>query len=152
MNKRINFLRNPRFKLNKAPIMLNRNAEGNVDDKLNPFKVEPKSILFVDYQINGVYEIPLKITNNSAISQRFKYLPPASEHFSIRKIKYPSQSESMIAPGMSVIMSVAFNAPSFADFDDVLKLVTEENSFEIPIRARREPPVVKLVNPMDSKS
>ena len=58
----------------------------------------------------------------------------------------------MVAPGMSVIMNISFFAPSFADFDDVIKIVTEENSFEIPIRARREPPVIKLVNPMDSKS
>ena len=53
---------------------------------------------------------------------------------------------------MSIIMYISFFAPSFADFDDVLVIVTEENSFEIPIRARREPPVIKLVNPMDSKS
>lgn len=49
-------------------------------------------------------------------------------------------------------MNIAFHAPSFADFNDVLTIVTEENSFDIPIVARREPPVIKLVNPMDSKS
>lgn len=75
-----------------------------------------------------------------------------SEHFSVRKVKYPSNKEGVIAPGMSIIMYISFFAPSFADFDDVLVIVTEENSFEIPIRARREPPVIKLVNPMDSKS
>ena len=58
----------------------------------------------------------------------------------------------MVAPGMSVIMNISFFATSFADFDDVIKIVTEENSSEIPIRARREPSVIKLVNPMDCKS
>jgi hypothetical protein len=58
----------------------------------------------------------------------------------------------MIAPGMSIVMNITFHAPSFADFNDVLTIVTEENSFEIPIVARRAPPVIKLVNPMDSKS
>lgn len=75
-----------------------------------------------------------------------------SEHFSVRKIKYPSNKESMIAPGMSIVMYISFFAPSFADFNDVLTIVTEENSFEIPIVARRDPPVIKLVNPMDSKA
>lgn len=58
----------------------------------------------------------------------------------------------MIAPGMSVLMNIAFFAPSFADFNDVLTIVTEENSFNVPIIARREPPDVKLANPMDCKS
>lgn len=70
----------------------------------------------------------------------------------MRKIKYPSNKESMIAPGMNIVMYISFFAPSFADFNDVLTIVTEENSFEIPIVARRDPPVIKLVNPMDSKA
>jgi len=49
-----------------------------------------------------------------------------------------------IAPGMSVIISVAFCAPSFADFNDFLTVVTEENSFKIPLKARREPPLVQF--------
>jgi hypothetical protein len=75
-----------------------------------------------------------------------------SEHFSIRKIKYPSKQEGMIAPGMNIIMNISFIAPSFADFNDVLTIITEENSFEIPLIARRDPPGIKLVNPMDNKS
>ena len=54
-----------------------------------------------------------------------------------------------IAPGMSVTLSIAFCAPSFADFDDMLTVVTEENSFKIPLRARRDPPVITLTNPLD---
>ena len=50
---------------------------------------------------------------------------------------------------MSVTVSIAFSAPSFGDFDDHLTVVTEENSFKIPLRARREPPVISLVNPLD---
>lgn len=152
MNKRVSYLKNPRYKVNKPPIMLNQKAEGTPDDKVNPFKIEPKQVQFADYQINGVYEIPVKITNSSGVSRRLKYFPPATEHFSIRKVKMPSGQESLVAPGMSVSMFVTFSAPSFADFDDKLTIVTEENSFDIPIRARRQPPVIKLVNPMDCKS
>lgn len=107
--------------------------------------------------MNGIYEIPLKITNKSQVSRRLKYLPPSrldfeliySEYFTIRKVKLPSTNEGLIAPGMSVNMHVSFSAPSFADFDDNISIITEENCFKVAIRARREPPVISLVNPMD---
>jgi hypothetical protein len=54
-----------------------------------------------------------------------------------------------IAPGMAVHLFIQFCAPSFADFDDFLTIVTEENSFKVPLRARRDPPVINLVNPLD---
>lgn len=54
-----------------------------------------------------------------------------------------------IAPGMSLIMNVTFCAPSFADFDDAITFITEENSFKLPLRARRDPPLINLVNPMN---
>jgi len=50
---------------------------------------------------------------------------------------------------MSVSMQIVFSAPSFADFDDVIIFVAEESSFKIPMRARRVPPQISLVNPMD---
>jgi hypothetical protein len=50
---------------------------------------------------------------------------------------------------MSLLMSIAFSAPSFADFDDAITFVTEESSFKIPMKARREPPQISLTNPMD---
>ena len=50
---------------------------------------------------------------------------------------------------MSVTVSISFSAPSFGDFDDVLTVVTEDSSFKIPLRARRDPPIISLVNPLD---
>ena len=50
---------------------------------------------------------------------------------------------------MSVIIYISFTAPSFADFDDNLIVATEENSFKIPLKARREPPIINLVNPLN---
>jgi len=69
--------------------------------------------------------------------------------FTVRKVKFPSNVTGDIAPGMSITFSVTFQAPSFADFDDVITFVTEENSFKLPLRARRQPPKITLVNPMD---
>lgn len=95
--------------------------------KESPFVAEPSVIQFVDYQINGVYEIPLKLINKSEVSQKIKFLPPKTEFFSIRKVKLPSDEVSNIAPGMSVTIHIDFHAPSFADFEDVLTIVSKDN-------------------------
>ena len=72
-----------------------------------------------------------------------------SENFSMKDLKYPLKESGDVAPGMSVTLSISFTALSFGDFDDFLTVVTEENSFKVPLRARRDPPVISLVNPLD---
>lgn len=67
----------------------------------------------------------------------------------MKNVKYPSKDIGDIAPGMSLQLNIAFCAPSFADFDDFLTVVTEENSFKIPLKSRRDPPAISLVNPLD---
>ena len=104
---------------------------------------------FADYQVNGVYEIPVKVTNISKVSKRLKFIPPANEMFTVRKSKFPSGERGDIAPGMALTFTVVFQAPSFADFDDFITFITEENSFKLPLRARREAPQITLSNPMD---
>lgn len=117
--------------------------------KLSSFRVEPATISFADYQVNGTYEIPLVVTNVTGVSKRIKFVPPTTENFTVKYFKYPSEVTGDVAPGMSLSMSIAFNAPSFADFDDIITFVTEESSFKIPIKARRDPPSISLTNPMD---
>jgi len=53
---------------------------------------------------------------------------------------------------MQIIIYIIFNAPSFADFEDVITIVTKDNQFDVPIWAKRDPPVIKLINPLDCKS
>ena len=91
----------------------------------------------------------MKITNVAAVSKRIKFVPPQTDNFTVKQFKYPSGVTGDIAPGMSLTMSIVFSAPSFADFDDVITFVTEESSFKIPMRARRDPPQISLTNPMD---
>ena len=117
--------------------------------KKSSFRIEPTVVSFVDYQVNGVYEICVKVTNQSKVSKRIKFIPPATEMFTVRKVKYPSGQTGDVAPGMSLTFGVTFQAPSFADFDDFITFITEENSFKLPLKARREPPIISLVNPMN---
>jgi hypothetical protein len=154
MNKKISFLKNPRFKVNKSPIIMtdamkNKAALEVSSIKMSSFRVEPAILSFVDYQVNNIYEIPMKITNVSQVSKRIKFIPPETNNFTVKYCKYPSNETGDIAPGMSLLMSIAFQAPSFADFDDVITFVTEESSFKIPMKARRDPPQISLSNPMD---
>jgi hypothetical protein len=90
--------------------------------------------------VNAVYEIPLKVTNVAKVSKRIKFIPPQTENFTVRNVKYPSGVTGDVAPGMSVTMLVVFSAPSFADFDDFVTFVAEEGSFKVPMKARRDPP------------
>lgn len=69
--------------------------------------------------------------------------------FTVARVKYPSETTGDLATGMSVTMAVVFQAPSFADFDDAITFVTEEGAFKLPLSARRDPPVISLVNPMN---
>ena len=153
MNKKISFLKNPRFKVNKSPIIITDAFKEQIDDmqnlKLSSFRVEPNCLNFVDYQVDSIYEIPLKVTNVHQISKRIKFVPPLTENFTIKSVKYPSGLSGDIAPGMSLNLVVVFKAPSFADFDDAITFISEETSFKIPLRARRKPPQISLINPMN---
>jgi len=155
MNKWINFLWNPRY-TTKSKLITCDKAGGLIqktkeDISQSPFIAEPNIVMFTDYT-NGVYEIPLKLINKSSVSHKIKIIPPKTEHFSIRKVKKPSESFSNVAPGMSIIVYVIFHAPSFAEFEDKLTIITKDNQFDVPIKAKWDPPVIKLINPLDCKS
>ncbi len=70
-------------------------------------------------------------------------------NFTIKDIVYPNSVTGDVASGLGVTIYVNFIAPSFADFDDFVTVITENNSFKVPIRARRDPPLITLANPMN---
>ena len=54
MNKKISFLKNPRFRVNKAPIIMteamkNKSALEASSIKISSFRVEPPILNFIDY-------------------------------------------------------------------------------------------------------
>ncbi len=65
------------------------------------------------------------------------------------EVIYPNDKTGDIAPGLAMTVLVNFVAPSFADFDDHITVITENNSFKVPVRARRDPPLISLANPMN---
>jgi len=114
--------------------------------------------------INNIYSILLTITNATGHSRRVKILPPTKEGFAIASVKYPqlmptraeeddpAREFGLIAPGMSVVIEVQFNASQFTEFEDSLTIVNDENYFSVPILARKESPLVVLPAVLDSGS
>jgi len=149
MNRKLNFLRNPRFR-NQSKCLLYSNALfQEILNKENPFVVEPMVITFREYQLNSVYQLDLKLTNRKQILTSFKYIPPLTEHFSVKQIIYPKKDASLIAPGMHAKIEVLFNAASMDSFEDEISIITEFFAFKVPLRAIREKPSLSLENPMN---
>ncbi|KAL4472936.1 hypothetical protein ABPG72_007813 [Tetrahymena utriculariae] len=171
MNKKITFMKNPRFRVIRPPIQftdLNTKPGVLVDmnDKECPFRAYPGQVIFQEYEIDKIYEIKLNITNIDNVSRRIKYLPPQLSCFSIKEVKYPTplpKSESdekylenqelgMVAPGMSVIFTIQYYAQSLAEQNDGLQIINEINAFTVPIKAKRNPPELNLPQVLDCKS
>jgi len=112
MNKKIAYMKNPRYKVSKAPITMttaNRDAlEAKQAQNNTSFRVEPTTVNFSQYQVNCVYEIMVKVTNVAPSQKRIKFVPPASDVFTVSKVKYPSDVSGDLATGMSVTMAVVF--------------------------------------------
>jgi len=149
MQKKINYLKNPRFRINRPPVSFQQEATSQANSSNDPFRVTPEVITFTDYNVNCIYEIPLTITNASTVLKRVKYMPPASPEFSVSSIKFPSNETGIIAPGMSAVAYINFNATALSDFDDELLIVTEESSFKVKLQARREHPILTLPDVLD---
>lgn len=67
-------------------------------------------------------------------------------------IKYPSLEHGYVAPGMAIITKIRFYPSSFAEFDDCITLLMEENIFRVPILARKEPPNLDIPGELNCKS
>ena len=109
---------------------------------------KPERVNFVEYEVGGVYEIPVMLCNTSDISCRVRVLPPASRYFSISLISYPAE-HGCIAPGLNAEVRVRFSPDSLADYDDFLMIQTEVDAFPLPLLARRSPPCLTLPHVLD---
>jgi len=149
MNRKLNFTRNPRFRNQNKCLLYSNALFQEILNKENPFVVEPMIIIFREYLLNCVYQIDLKLTNRKQILTSFKYIPPSTENFSVKKIIYPKKDTSLIAPGMHAKIEILFNATSLDSFEDEISIITEFFAFKVPLRAIREKPSLSLENPMN---
>ena len=149
MNLKLNFVKNPRYRENIPPPLFTDDNFQPIDSPNNAFSVNPKIVIFKDYQMGSVYQIDVKILNRTQLLTSFKYIPPHTENFTIKDIIYPKRDSALIAPGMNARIQVLFHATSMDNFEDDITILTERMKFKIPLKAIRDKPAITLVNPMD---
>ena len=163
MQNKLNFMRNPRFDKEKygGPSGGGAHGLGNkVGDlgtaieqppypvKEMAFVCEPEKIQFTDYEVGGEYETTISLRNITPVSRRLRLLPPRSEHFAIALVEFPGE-DGLVAPGMSVRLTVRFLPDSLADYQDAMICITEQNRFKLAIEAFRPPPTLSIPGTLD---
>ena len=109
------------------------------------FLAEPSSIIYDSYEVGKSYCQSISFRNISSSSRTIRVIPPASPHFSMHQLKYPSISKGgVIAPGMCVKADLTFHPQSLADYYDCLQVETEGGAYDVEIVAKRDPPVLSL--------
>ena len=145
------FARNPRFVLPpRKPVSEAAPQPPRVASPDMWILCKPERVNFTQYEVGGVYEIPLELHNVSALSRRVRILPTTTRFFSVTLISYLGEDSGMIAPGMHAVARVRFAPDSLADFDDVLVVQTEKESFPVPLTARRSAPSLTLPASLDA--
>jgi hypothetical protein len=147
------FHRNPRFvnptshRLPVAEVLAVQPAAPTGRSLIHP---SPQQLVFTEYQQGCVYELPLTLRNTdpACLTRRVRVLPPASPHFSVSLLSYPSGT-GYLAAGMHAEVRVRFAPDSLADFDDFLVVQSEFDSFPVPLKARRRPPCLTLPASLD---
>ncbi|MEW5318142.1 MAG: hypothetical protein WDW38_009388 [Sanguina aurantia] len=167
MHHKLAFVRNPRYALPPAVKMVqSQYQEGhrwNVPDtgtKLAPpiksnlssgseyFIVEPREVVFTDYEVGGVYSMRIRLRNVTAVLQPLRVFPPASQYFHISLPRFPGV-EGLVAPGMAAELTLRFCPDSLADYDDSFTLDTAGSRVSIPMLGRRPPPSLSLPQDID---
>lgn len=117
----------------------------------NPlFRPEPSSLFFTNYEVGEKYSQTLSFRNISAVTRTFRVLPPKNAAFAIAPLKYPTNSSAgMVAPGMNVTTVVTFFPSTLGDFVDEIHVDTESGSFDVHVRAQREPPQLSIPSILD---
>jgi hypothetical protein len=114
-----------------------------------PFSVNPGRVHFGSFVVDKESVTVVTIRNQDAVSRSLRIIPPATPLFSIDAPVYPGKvrGEGMIAPGMSMKVTLRFLPDSAGDAADALTLVTDTGSFKLPITAGLPAPMLTL--PLD---
>ncbi|KAL0233511.1 hypothetical protein PCE1_002026 [Barthelona sp. PCE] len=116
------------------------------------FDIVPSRIDFKDYLVNSNYIYPVTITNTSGQMHSLRIIPPGSPFFGIQNIKYASNTDGRLAPGMSMEFEVVLYRKDRAqdndwDVSDVVEIKTLSDTITIPLRAYRPPTTCSVLLP-----
>ncbi|XP_071803084.1 deleted in lung and esophageal cancer protein 1-like [Asterias amurensis] len=113
------------------------------------FLANPSTVVFTEYQVGRVYELPLELKNISTASRPLRIIPPKSQFFSVGLGKFPGE-HGIVAPGMSCQYNIRFMPDSLMDFNDVITIQTQSSQpLVIKLQGRRPPPILSLSKDID---
>ncbi|KAK7011463.1 deleted in lung and esophageal cancer protein 1 [Biomphalaria glabrata] len=162
INAKINYLKNPRYvpPENVSSLIIPKKKKKVINGNL---QVEPKQqtsspvifvpcpavVEFINYKVGEVYEITLELKNMSSVMRQCRVLPPSSSIFSVGLGQFPGEN-GLVAPGMSCRYNIRFAPNSLKDYNDCITVQTQGSySIDVPLRARRPPPILTLPNEID---
>ncbi|CAH2281942.1 Hypothetical predicted protein [Pelobates cultripes] len=167
LEKRHNFLRNPRFLPphsmhgGRSLIVPTKKTERTIsgrkivveaNDPQEPvpiFLANPPVVFFPDYEVGQIYEMTIELRNMTASSRHVRVIPPSTPYFSICLGKFPGEG-GIVAPGMSCHYTIRFVPDSLADFEDYILVETQAPyPVLVPIEARRAPPALTIPHTLD---
>ncbi|NWR60365.1 DLEC1 protein, partial [Bucorvus abyssinicus] len=169
LEKRQNYLKNPRFFPPNAPqggksliisqeeveqtIARGKATDNKGDTSFVPvFLANPPTVLFSDYEVGQVYEMTMELQNITSTCHHVRLIPPSTSAFAIGPGKFPGKG-GMIAPGMTCQYTVQFIPEYLGDYQDCILVETQVSEpLLIPIQAKRPSPVLTLPHLIDCGS
>lgn len=100
--------------------------------------MEPKYLLFTDYEEHHTYEGEIKLINSGNYVQRIKIVPLKVKEFVVASVRYPKHDTGDIAPGLSVSIFIRFRPINLHDYEEELNIITGDGVIKVPILAQRE--------------
>jgi hydrocephalus-inducing protein len=110
------------------------------------FQPHPSKMAFSGYEAFGQVEKVLHLRNNDHVARRVKILPIDSPHFTVSAPRGPNGplAHSKIAAGMEVAYTVTFRPQEVRKYEAELVVVTERESFLVPLVAEEKHSVLNL--------
>lgn len=140
--------------LSKTELVAAWPPQGALEGEHGYFLATPAVVQYFDYWIGRTFRAELVLRNISSLKRSFMLLPPATEHFSLAKVIYPSSEIDLeagvvtgsgdLAPGVGAKVLVDFTPDSLGEYHDIISVVTEIGTFEVPIFANRKRPCLSL--------
>ncbi|CAN0093832.1 unnamed protein product, partial [Ectocarpus sp. 12 AP-2014] len=140
--------------LTKTELLASIPPPGDVDGENGYFLASPSVVEYFEYWVGQTFRAELVLRNISCLKRSFMLLPPSTKYFSLAKVIFPSSEidpasgvvtgTGEIAPGVRATVLVDFVPDSLGEYHDVISVVTEIGTFEVPIFAHRRRPCLSL--------
>ena len=114
------------------------------------FLIDPPQVIFGNYEIGKSYDLTFSVRNITAVKRKMSFLPPRSDVFCMKSVKYPTQESGDLAPGIAAKVTVRFMPKSLSNYDDFVVVLSESVDIKVPLLGYREPPNLTLPREIDA--